>query len=91
MYRLCGVDFRDFWRYTPAETYAMLEVGHDKLIYETVQHAQILMWIANAPHFRTKDKKPHEIEEFLPDFAKSATKHEMTPEECERAWLKACR
>lgn len=90
MYRLCGVTYIDFWEYTPAETYAMLDIAHDKLKFEAIRHAELLMWVANAPHFARKDKKPRKLEEFLPDYAKDAVCHEMTPEECERLWWNAC-
>lgn len=89
MYRLCGVSFIDFWDYTPAETYGMLDIAYDKLKFDAIKHAELLMWVANAPHFRTKDKKPRMLEDFLPDFAKDAAKHELTPEEVERLWWNA--
>jgi hypothetical protein len=89
MYRLCNVNFRDFRKYTPAETYAMLDIAYDKLKYDAIKHAEILMWTANAPHARKSDKKLWKLEDFLPDFAKDAAKHELTPEEVERLWWNA--
>ena len=72
----------DFWWYTPAETAGMLNIANEKLKYETVQHAQILMWIANAPHAQRKDKKLFELNDFLPSFAK----HEQSAEEVFDMW-----
>ncbi len=70
MCRLCGVSYIDFWDYTPAETSAMLDVANQKLEYDTVKHAQILMWIANSRRVQRKDNRLFELNDFLPGFAK---------------------
>ena len=85
MCRLCGINYIDFWWYTPAETSAMLDIANEKLKYDTIKHAQILMWIANAPHAQRKDKNLFELNEFLPSFAK----HEPTVEEIFEEWWNA--
>ena len=91
MYRLCGVTYIEFWEYTPAETYKMLDIAHDKLKFDAIHHAELLMWVANAPHIQRKDKKAWQLEDFVPEFAKSAVKREMTPEQVERLWWNEAR
>lgn len=86
MYLLCNVSYIDFWDYTPVESYSMIGVGYENLKYETIKHAEILMWIANAPHTQRKDKKLWTIDDFLPEFAKGTKKSQMTVEEIEAAW-----
>lgn len=89
MYRLCGVNYIDFWWYTPAETSAMLDIANDNLKYDTVKHAQILLWLANGSHIQKHGQKFWDLEDFLPDFAKSAIKKELTPDEIESMWWNA--
>jgi hypothetical protein len=82
MYRLCGINLIEFWDYTPAETYVMIDIAYDKLKGDTRKHAEILMWIANAPHIKLKQLL--KLDELLPDFAKVT--QELTPEDVERLW-----
>lgn len=88
MFRLCGVNYIDFWWYTPAETSAMLDIGNEKLKFEVIQHAKILTWIANSSHLQKRDNKMWELNDFLPDFAKGAMK-ELTPDEVFERWWNA--
>lgn len=87
MFRFCGVNFIDFWNYTPAETSTMVKIGQEKLKYEAIIHAQLLQCVSNAPHFMGRGKKPRELNEFLPDFAKEPER-ELTAEEIEALWWK---
>jgi hypothetical protein len=79
-YSLCKKDPLEFRRYTPAETYLMLDVAKDEFEFKRVLRAQLLMTISNAPHFTKENKNPATLEEFLGE------KKEMTPEEIEASW-----
>lgn len=85
------MNFIDFWDYTPAETYLMITIGYEKLKYEAVQHAEILTWVANAPHAQRSDKKLWSVDDFLPEFAKEDSESQMSVEELERRWIEACK
>ncbi len=82
MYRFCNVNFIEFWEFTPAESSAMLKIANEKFEYDTIERAVLLLRISNAPHFTKQNKKPWELNDFLPDFAK----HEPTPEEVFDSW-----
>jgi len=63
----------------------MLDIANEKLKYDTIKHAQILMWIANSKNVERKDKRLFKLDDFLPDFAK----HEPTVEEIFEEWWNA--
>ena len=70
LFRLCKISPFDFWKFTPAETSLMIEQAGEQFKFEqeihSQRHAELLTAVLNAPHFQKKDKKPHEVKEFLP-------------------------
>jgi hypothetical protein len=85
--RLCNKDPLEFWRFTPAETSLMIECALDKLKYDDIRRAELLVCISNAPHFRRKDEKPHTLTDFYKDVKKE--EYEQTAEEIEAMFFKS--
>ena len=61
-----------------------LKIANQKTKIESYRHAELLVWIANAPRFGKQDKKPWTINDFLPETEQ--VEKEMTAEEIERLW-----
>lgn len=84
LYQYCRKDPLEFWRYTPAETYLMISGAVKRqeleMEYQNTHWARLCAIIYNANGVTRKDKKPFEIEDFLP----SEKKQKMTPELLEK-------
>jgi len=67
---MCGKDPLEFWKYTPSETVLMIEQAGEQLQYESDRElrrqSELLVAIMNAPHFHKQDKKPYDMDDFLP-------------------------
>ena len=75
MYKLCGVNPLDFWRYTPAETNIMIEAAVEKRKEESdlnlALNARLCAIIYNANGVQKQNKKPFEMKDFLPEDKKN--------------------
>jgi hypothetical protein len=74
LFRVCKITPRDFWSFTPAETFMMFEEGK-------LARAELFVTIQNA-QFTKKDGKPWKISDYV-----DGKEHEPTPEEIEAAWF----
>jgi hypothetical protein len=73
LFRICKISPRDFWSFTPAETFLMFEEGR-------LARAELFVTIRNA-QFTKKDGKPFEISDYV-----DVKEREPTIEEIEQAW-----
>lgn len=67
----------------------MIEEAENQLEYEherdSLKHAELLVAVLNAPHYRNNNNRPYEVSDFWTPITKNAEK--MTPEQYETMML----
>lgn len=85
LFQYCRIDPISFWHYTPAETRLMIlaamEEKTQEYEYWNTLEARLCAVVYNANGVTRKDKKPFEIDDFMPNDQK---KQKMTPELLEK-------
>lgn len=83
LYFFCGITPVDFWDFTPAETELMTLTASKKYEheyeYQSYMDARLCAVILNANGAKKQNKKPFEVEDFLPQ--KKTNKKELTIEQ----------
>lgn len=88
----CSIDPIMFWKYTPAETSMMISASVEKYNSEmkirSSLEARLCAVVLNANGATKKNKKPYEMEDFMPVIKKE--KQHFTPEQLEQIAKAAC-